>query len=410
MRTINLAQIQEQLRQHAWKRLLLAVSGGIDSVCLADYFVRNQQALGLDWVALAHVHHGLRKETADQDEAFVKELAHRLKVPLFIRHLDGDKLKESGSIEENARNARYKALFEIAALPEARAEAILTAHHANDQAETVLMRILRGTNLKGLRSIQEYREDGIFRPFLSVPKSEIESYAQKHQLSWREDETNADNSFLRNFIRHHLLPQIENENPWAISQLCRIAKSGKSAYDFLVEKTEFTLEPYLVPAKLWPFPAEVSPYQFTLALHDSAWKAISQKSKAGAAKILQFWLQSLGFEFPSQFQFESNYASHDKSLIFEKSRHILWFCRSMQDSQVHNLYLICQKNTPLGTWRTRQIGDIYAPVCAKPKSLKKWFEENGVPQFVRDFLPVLADGNQIRQIYGIPTRKKETYE
>jgi len=272
------------------------------------------------------------------------------------------------------------------------------------------MRILRGTQLKGLRSIQEYREDGVYRPFLNVTRSKIESYANKHQLVWCEDETNLDSSFFRNSIRKNLLPKIETENPLAVLQLCHIAKLGKSAYEHLVEKTERLLEPYLVPSKLWPFPAEISPYKYTLALHDSAWDAISKKSSAGAAKMLRIWLKTLGFEFPTGFSVESNFSSYDQSLIFEKSRHILWFCRSRQDSKAHNLYLIPQKDTLLGTWRTRQSGDIYAPLFAKPKSLKKWFEENGVPQFVRDFLPVLANGKQILQIYGIPTRKKETYE
>lgn len=407
MREIN---IIKQLQRHGWKRLLLAVSGGIDSVCLAHYFVQNQAALGLEWIALAHVHHGLRKETADRDETFVKELAHQLKVPLYIRHLDGDLLLKAGSVEENARNARYKALFEIAGSPNARAQAICTAHHANDQAETVLMRILRGSSLKGLCGIQKFREDGIFRPFLNVTKAEIEAYVAKHSLSWCEDETNADTSFLRNSIRHELLPKIESETPLAIEQLCRIALLGKSAYEKILQQAETALEPYTVPPKLWPFPAEMSPYKYTLALHDTAWKKLSSKSPVGAATILRFWLQTLGFEFPAQIDFQSNFASHDKSLIFEKSRHILWFCRTRQDSESYNLYFIGQKDTLLGTWRTRQNGDIYTPEKATPKSLKKWFEENGVPQFARDSLPVLAEGKNIRQIYGIPPSKKDTYE
>ena len=402
--------VVEKIRRRGWKRILLAVSGGVDSVCLAHYFVRNQTALGIEWIALAHVHHGLRKETADRDEAFVKELAHQLKVPLYVRHLDGEALKSSGSVEENARKARYKALFEIAGSPNARAQVIFTAHHANDQAETLLMRIRRGSRLRGLSGIQEFREDGIFRPFLSVTKADIEAYAAKNQLSWCEDETNADTSFSRNSIRHGLLPQIESANPGALEQLCRIAVLGKSAYEKILHCAERTLDPYIVPSNLWPFPAEISPYKFTLALHDSAWEKLRQKSPAGAAEILRMWLQSLGFEFPVGFHFDSNFTAYGKALIFEKSRHILWFCHTKQDSEAHNLYLISQKDSLLGTWRMRQKGDIYTPSKAMSKSLKKWFEENGVPQFARDSLPVLADGNQVLQIYGIPPRKKETYE
>jgi len=407
---VRKVSILRQLQRHGWKRLLLAVSGGVDSVCLAHYFVQNQQALGIDWIALAHVHHGLRKDSADRDEAFVKELARQLNVPLFTRHLDGEALKASGSVEENARKARYKALFEIAALSNCRAEAILTAHHANDQAETLLMRLRRGTSLKGLSGIRLFRSDGVYRPFLSVPRSEIEEYAAKHHLSWREDETNSDKAFERNYIRHAILPQIEAQNENAVNQLCFIAQLGAHVYKKILCQIERELEPQIVPPSLWPFPAEIAPYEHIVALHDSAWENLSQKSEKGAAELLRIWLQTLGFEFPASVDFKANFANRDKSLIFEKSRHILWFCRSLRDSKAHNLYLFEKKRAPLGDWRFRLDGDVYAPPSGRARPLKKWFEDNGVPAFVRDSLPVFSDGKQILQIYGVPPRIKETYE
>lgn len=410
LQKVRQVSILRQLQRRGWKRLLLAVSGGVDSVCLAHYFVQNQKDLGFDWIAFAHVHHGLRKETADRDEAFVKELARQLNVPLFIHHLDGESLKASGSVEENARKARYKAFFEIAARSNCRADAILTAHHANDQAETLLMRLRRGTSLKGLRGIQFIRNDGVYRPFLNIPRSEIEAYAVKNHLSWCEDETNADKAFERNFIRHAILPRIEAENVQAVKQLCRIAQVGSRIYEKILCQIEQEFEPQIVPPSLWPFPEEIAPYEHILALHDSAWDALSQKSEKGAAELLRIWLQTLGFEYPNTVDFKSNFANRNKSLIFEKSRHILWFCRSLQDSKAHNLYLFEKKRTPLGEWRFRLDGDVYTPPSGRSKSLKKWFEDNGVPAFVRDCFPVFSDGKQILQIYGIPPRIKETYE
>ena len=105
--------IAENIRHHGFKRLLLAVSGGLDSICLAHYFIENSKALGIEWLGIAHVHHGLREGTADRDAKFVEEFAKSHDVPFFLKRLDGEALKAAeGSLEENARDARYKALDE----------------------------------------------------------------------------------------------------------------------------------------------------------------------------------------------------------------------------------------------------------------------------------------------------------
>ena len=172
--------IADSIRRHGFKRLLLAVSGGLDSICLAHYFICNKEAFGIEWLGIAHVHHGLRVGTADRDAAFVEAFARKYNVPFFLKHLDGEALKAAeGSLEENARDARYKALVEIALDPSTPLHSaqddntifrlssvgasapfsrliIVTAHHAGDQAETMYMRLRRGTTLAGLRGIQEF--------------------------------------------------------------------------------------------------------------------------------------------------------------------------------------------------------------------------------------------------------------
>ena len=165
MITDELASIKKRILDYGFKRLLLAVSGGLDSICLAHYFIANREAPGIEWLGIAHVHHGLRVGTADRDAAFVEAFARKYNVPFFLKKLDGESLKNAeGSLEENARDARYKALIEVfneTGDPRLRGDdnkgIIVTAHHAGDQAETMYMRLRRGTTLAGLRGIQEVR-------------------------------------------------------------------------------------------------------------------------------------------------------------------------------------------------------------------------------------------------------------
>ena len=276
----------ENIRHHGFKRLLLAVSGGLDSICLAHYFIKNRDALGIEWLGIAHVHHGLREGTADRDAKFVEAFAKSHDVPFFLKKLDGEALKDAdGSLEENARDARYKALVEIALKKKWRSRngvrddieegcvttAIVTAHHAGDQAETMYMRLRRGTTLAGLRGIQEVREIldkkempspyadhahisakalsdqrdqvghdipciHIYRPFLNVTRNELLAYARENGLSWCEDESNADVKFARNKIRHEFLPNLERECPGTIQQLCKIAGLADKAYAKVIAK------------------------------------------------------------------------------------------------------------------------------------------------------------------------------
>ena len=264
----------ENIRRHGFKCLLLAVSGGLDSICLAHYFIENRNALGIEWLGIAHVHHGLRERTADRDAKFVEEFAKSHDVPFFLKRLDGEALKNAeGSLEENARDGRYKALIEIALDPSASPQdddkgAIVTAHHAGDQAETMYMRLRRGTTLAGLRGIQETRtiqevraipdQVGndtfcihIYRPFLNVTRAELLDYARKNKLNWCEDESNADVKFARNKIRHEILPHLEHECSGATKQLGRIAELAGKAYAKVMEKCDVLFSPCLNDEKLW---------------------------------------------------------------------------------------------------------------------------------------------------------------
>ena len=176
-------------------RYIIAVSGGVDSVALLD-MLAHQPGLML---TVAHFDHGIRSESA-RDRIFVQTLAARYKLPFVYDEAN----LGPGSSEERARNARYTFLHTVR--KHARAQAIITAHHEDDVIETALMNLMRGTGRKGMSSLRS--TDGIVRPLLRVPKSELEAYAQQHGLQWREDHTNQNTKYRRNYVRHTLVPKL----------------------------------------------------------------------------------------------------------------------------------------------------------------------------------------------------------
>ena len=210
--------------------LLVAVSGGIDSVVLAHALAARAPRGGRA-VALGHVDHGLRGEASAADAAFVARLAGKLGVPGAGRRVDPATLREGGSsrdrptLQEAARALRYEALDEMAR--ELGASAIATAHNADDQAETLLPRLLRGTGPDGLGGIPEASPDGrILRPLLGVSRAEIEAFARAHAIAWREDASNQADGYTRNRLRHHWLPGLAGEfNPRLLRSLGELAEA-----------------------------------------------------------------------------------------------------------------------------------------------------------------------------------------
>lgn len=188
------------------QHLVLAVSGGPDSVAMLDLLHACAADEGLR-LAVAHIHHHLRPE-ADEDAAFVEALAARYDVPFLLAHADVPaRVAATGeSVETAARAMRYAALTQIAA--DLAADRIVTGHTADDQAETVLMRLLRGTGPGGLAGIPP-RRDAIIRPLLPLWREEIMAYLAARSLPYHVDTTNFSTDFTRNRIRHVLLPHLE---------------------------------------------------------------------------------------------------------------------------------------------------------------------------------------------------------
>jgi tRNA(Ile)-lysidine synthase len=205
--------------------IIAAVSGGADSVALLRALV---EVFG-GRLIVAHFHHGLRGQESDDDAAFVADLAGRLRLPFRTQRSDLGLMAHGRNLEAAARHVRYEWLAGVA-----RAEKIpfvATGHTADDQAETVLFHVLRGTGLVGLRGIARRRrlndETELLRPLLDVSRARIERYLHSINQAWREDSTNVDRRFTRNRIRRDLLPLLARDyNPQVSESLARLGREA----------------------------------------------------------------------------------------------------------------------------------------------------------------------------------------
>ncbi|WP_252263726.1 tRNA lysidine(34) synthetase TilS [Paracidobacterium acidisoli] len=210
-------------------RLGVAVSGGADSVALLRLLAGAASEAGLVLTVL-HVHHGMREADAEMDAEFVAALAGRLGLAFRLHHVQVPVVaKERGeTLEEAARNLRYGWFRELLAAEEM--DAVATAHTLDDQAETVVQKLLRGAWTEGLGGIHprvQYPGGFILRPLLEVRRTEIEGWLRATGQEWREDLSNRDTAFTRNRVRHELLPQMEGYNPQIKSQLAHMASIAR---------------------------------------------------------------------------------------------------------------------------------------------------------------------------------------
>ncbi|MCB0061523.1 MAG: tRNA lysidine(34) synthetase TilS, partial [Caldilineaceae bacterium] len=224
--------------------VVVAVSGGADSVCLLALLQQVAAAWRLT-LHVAHLDHALRPDSA-ADAEFVATLAATYGVPFHIKRVQpGELAAHEGGIEAAARRTRYEFLAQVAltVTPATQTPTVALAHHADDQAETVLHHLVRGSGLQGLggmRPVATYLTEGtpldlrLVRPLLYARRAAIQQYLQEHELSWREDSTNVDQRYTRNYLRHTVLPALTTVNPQAVESIGRAAQLAAEEHDRLV--------------------------------------------------------------------------------------------------------------------------------------------------------------------------------
>lgn len=212
-------------------RVLVAVSGGVDSVVLLDRVIRNGMEVGV-----AHVHHGLRPES-DEEYEFVRRLADKYDVPFHGKRL----AFPNGGSQASYRTARY-AFFEQV-MQKFDYTQLMTAHHADDQLETVLIQLQRNVvEVTGIPERRPFAGGELVRPLLSEPKRELIAYANRHRLEWREDASNAEADYLRNKLRHQLVPQLLAARPDLVYVVSETARRQRELWDARYRRMEMWMD------------------------------------------------------------------------------------------------------------------------------------------------------------------------
>lgn len=390
------------------RRVLLGLSGGADSVGLFHMLRRLAQEEPFSF-ACAHVHHGLR-EAADQDEAFVRALCQTYQAPLQVVHVA---VAKAGNLEENARLARHAALRQAAA--QAGCALIALAHHAQDQAETMLMHAMRGSGLHGFAGMREVA-GGIWRPLLQCRREDIRTMLVQLGQPWREDETNADAALLRNALRLQVLPVLERLSPGSAVRLARTARLMQDdddaltaqAQDWLAENAAvFAPSAYLMRE---PF-CQLSP-----ALQRRALRQLAQQAGGALEAEDTLALQEMAAAPGSCRQ--RNLPGGYSALRTMTRLHMIGPAAPMVGSSLGTLAcesghtLVRQADSLTQTLdmqavcgavlRLRRAGDRIRPLGVNgSQSLKEYFIDHQVDRPLRGRIPLLARGGDILWAVGV---------
>lgn len=395
------------------KGYLAAFSGGLDSAALLHLLTQIRDKLPGE-VRAVHVHHGLASE-ADAWADHCSRMCGQYSIPLEIVHLHLQPLANQ-SLEALAREARYSAITRLMRQD----ELVLTAQHQDDQAETLLLQLLRGSGPAGLASMprhNKFASGWLARPLLDIQRMELEAYALELKLDWVDDPSNQDQRFDRNFLRHQVIPLLRQRWPSASATIARSARlSGE-----LLEITRETAEQDLAQS--------LGSNQQVLSV-----KKVRALSAERRRATLRHWIVSLGASLPGSRHIQQienaclqerpdaqplvSWAGHDirryrddlyclqKAALHDPSIIIPWL--GMDDLQLpSNLGKLslqaADSGIPLTVWQTarievrfRQGGELCRPSnTTHHKSLKKLFQEWGIPSWERDRIPIIYMDNEL---------------
>lgn len=398
--------VQSRLADEKVARLVVAYSGGADSLALLHVAAKVQ----IKPVVALHINHGLHGD-ADRWQALCEEQCRALAIPLTCISVS---VQQSGSLEENARNARYAAFADFLQTD----DLILLAHHADDQLETAFFNLLRGSAVPGVLGMPIERPVGaalLFRPLLGLPRSALRAYCQQHELSWVEDTANQDTNYDRGYLRHEIMPALKQRWPDAALTLGRAVDRDNDMRQLLENIAKSDLESCRQGNGLR--------VQMLLDL-----------SHLRRENLMRAWIIEAGFTLPSKNLLRSVFddlltaAKHAEPLVSWKDFEIRRFNQLIyllnKDSAtlpadavcfdtslplslgVGNLWCESQKGGGLlvarGSLSVKgRVGGEKMRLHGKTRSLKKILQEQGVPPWLRDKLPLVYCGDALVAIPGL---------
>lgn len=241
-------EVNEYIQTHALiqsgDRILVACSGGIDSIVLLHFLHTYQKHYAID-LAAVHVNHMLRGEASYEDRQFVEDFCKEREIPVFSTDIPISEIlkRENGNLQDTCRRERYHYFEQV--MKQHHYNKLAVAHHADDQMETVLMALIKGAHIQGVLGMsaeKSWRSFKIIRPFLSVTREQLVAYLNSQSLMYREDASNAKDDYLRNRIRHHVVPFMKKENPQVAAAFQYFTEKEQAEDVYLNEQAESVLK------------------------------------------------------------------------------------------------------------------------------------------------------------------------
>lgn len=416
--------------------LILAVSGGIDSMVMLDHFIKLKKEMNLNLI-IGHVDHQKRKNSK-KDLALVKEVARTYDLPFVLHNLEHN---DDINFHQDAHVKRYEFFYKLA--KKYKANKIALAHHLDDLAETIMMRLVRGTSFEGYRGMLEtayYRDIQVIRPMLNIDKKEIIEYQNENKIRYRKDESNDSDDYTRNRFRHKIMPELKKENPQLLDKFKQFSDYQNKAYQFIEDHS-------------YDFIKTIKLNKNNTKIKIEHFKALSDIVQIDVVKKIVNHLTDNQLELSYTniqdmitlfYQDKPHLEYHiGQDLFIKKSYDVILF--STQDTNHQNyefiikktdhklvnsyidaliskkqyktydyIYKLCYNNLDLVfpiSIRNRRSGD-RLNIKIGTKKLKDFFIDKKIPLEIRDTIPLVVDKNNrilfIPGLYQLDTQGNET--
>lgn len=395
----------------------VALSGGSDSMALLHYMKSNAEKFPFTLIAL-NVEHGIRGQDSKLDTAFVKDFCDKANIPVLLYEVDCVKKaeKEGLSLEQSARILRYECFYN--AIESGKCDLVATAHHADDNTESVLFNLFRGTGMKGVSGIKQNFENKIIRPFLSIDKYEIEQYVKANNIPFVTDQTNFCDDYTRNFLRLNVIPKIKEVFPEANKSIRRFCEIAIDEDEFLDElaKSSLSIEKDAIKIPL-PLHKALLSRAVIIALKELGLPKDWEKIHVDGIKELSLLNNGSKFSLPKGITAIKEY---DAIVLYKE--HLtdctpkefkigesafgdkILIAKVVDKNSVQlkdGFYLDFDKIPSTAVIRTKQEGDLFTKFGGGTKSLGDYFTDKKIPLRNRASIPLLANGNEILYIFDV---------